>query len=629
MKLTRSVSLKLALALCVITGATAIITLAFQVPLMMGDYRDLQMKRAQEDLGRARDRIEAEIESLGSMASDWANWDDTYRYARGENPEFPKVNLTDSFFETTNAQYICILDKADRIQHERTKTPDGTFMNRPNGFVMTTKSQMEHANQHKSGPMEIVERGLVATTSGPMIYVARPILTSDKSGPPAGTLILGRYLTPSLVSKMSRQTYVSFTLRMLKPNQVQTDGVVTEGATSHVPYVGLKDFTSKDNNTIVRLTSKTQADILKRGQEATGLTIIALVILSIVAATASIFACLVLVVRPLGKLAHGLDKFSLRNGETVHQDLLDRRDEIGDVANAFSDMVKRMEIYQQKLLKSSRDSGMAQVAKGILHNAGNVMNSISVGAGRLKQEGQPKATESLRKAQGLLQEIAAAPDLEACRPKITKLADYLGAVADESGEWLARHRAELEDLETAVSTMANVIGAHHIISTNDLFCIEVDAIRAVEDVVRALRPSADADLIEIIVEGQSSEVISIDESRFAQVLTNLISNAFHAVKQQNPLRREIRITVQVEGPDLIVKVRDQGTGIEPELATRIFENGFSTKGAQRGFGLHYCAVTAMEMGGQLTLQSEGPGKGAEFTLRIPKNSTARETALAA
>ena len=51
--------------------------------------------------------------------------------------------------------------------------------------------------------------------------------------------------------------------------------------------------------------------------------------------------------------------------------------------------------------------------------------------------------------------------------------------------------------------------------------------------------------------------------------------------------------------------------------TRIFSHGFTTRAGGHGFGLHSCALAAAEMGGSLTAFSEGPGKGATFTLELP------------
>jgi len=69
---------------------------------------------------------------------------------------------------------------------------------------------------------------------------------------------------------------------------------------------------------------------------------------------------------------------------------------------------------------------------------------------------------------------------------------------------------------------------------------------------------------------------------------------------------------------LKVAVTDNGVGIPPENLTRIFSHGFTTKKrAATASDCHSGAHAAKEMGGRLTVHSEGTGKGASFTLELP------------
>ena len=66
-----------------------------------------------------------------------------------------------------------------------------------------------------------------------------------------------------------------------------------------------------------------------------------------------------------------------------------------------------------------------------------------------------------------------------------------------------------------------------------------------------------------------------------------------------------------------IEVHDNGMGIAPEMLTRIFQYGFTTREEGHGFGLHSSALAAQELGGSLTVHSDGPGQGATFTLELP------------
>ena len=77
-----------------------------------------------------------------------------------------------------------------------------------------------------------------------------------------------------------------------------------------------------------------------------------------------------------------------------------------------------------------------------------------------------------------------------------------------------------------------------------------------------------------------------------------------------------------------ITVRDNGVGIPPDHLTKIFNHGFTTRKDGHGFGLHSGALAARELGGSLRVHSDGPGKGAAFTLELPLGIGA-DTALTA
>ncbi|HZI31690.1 MAG TPA: ATP-binding protein, partial [Candidatus Binatia bacterium] len=99
---------------------------------------------------------------------------------------------------------------------------------------------------------------------------------------------------------------------------------------------------------------------------------------------------------------------------------------------------------------------------------------------------------------------------------------------------------------------------------------------------------------------------------------NLISNAKHACVDSGQTERRVVVGV-TNGDDWIrIAIRDNGVGIPPGNLNKIFNHGFTTRNTNgHGFGLHSGALSARELGGQLSVFSEGPGKGATFTLQLP------------
>ena len=86
---------------------------------------------------------------------------------------------------------------------------------------------------------------------------------------------------------------------------------------------------------------------------------------------------------------------------------------------------------------------------------------------------------------------------------------------------------------------------------------------------------------------------------------------------EQPLKRIVLRISACAGSNVAITVQDNGAGIAPEELERLFAFGYTTKKGGHGFGLHASAIAAEELGGALTAQSEGRGRGASFSLELP------------
>jgi signal transduction histidine kinase len=113
--------------------------------------------------------------------------------------------------------------------------------------------------------------------------------------------------------------------------------------------------------------------------------------------------------------------------------------------------------------------------------------------------------------------------------------------------------------------------------------------------------------------------VYVDKHRVLQIVTNLLTNARQATDDIPPQRRMIELFAEIDDLDqMVIRVSDNGKGIAPDQLNKIFQFGFTTRAEGHGYGLHSCANAAREMGGALTVRSDGPGRGATFTLRVPQ-----------
>jgi signal transduction histidine kinase len=123
--------------------------------------------------------------------------------------------------------------------------------------------------------------------------------------------------------------------------------------------------------------------------------------------------------------------------------------------------------------------------------------------------------------------------------------------------------------------------------------------------------------IEVVRHFDATPPALLDRHKVLQILVNLISNAKHALRDRGEGRRlELRLT-RLDTNFVRLEVTDNGSGIAPENLTRVFQHGFTTKKSGHGFGLHSGANAANEMGGRLTVHSDGLGHGASFRLDLP------------
>jgi signal transduction histidine kinase len=122
----------------------------------------------------------------------------------------------------------------------------------------------------------------------------------------------------------------------------------------------------------------------------------------------------------------------------------------------------------------------------------------------------------------------------------------------------------------------------------------------------------------VVKEFADVPALLLDKHRVLQILINLISNAKHAMHGVPDRQRQITLRLHTaQGQAVQIQIADNGEGIPSENLTRIFAHGFTTRKDGHGFGLHSCVLAAREMGGSLTVHSEGTGKGATFMLELP------------
>ena len=277
-----------------------------------------------------------------------------------------------------------------------------------------------------------------------------------------------------------------------------------------------------------------------------------------------------------------------------------------------------LENLHKQLLDTSRQAGMAEIATNVLHNVGNVLNSVNISTGLIVESVKKSRASSLARVVGLLQEHA--PDLgefitHDSRGKhvpahLAQLAVHLQAEQETNVR-------ELELLRRNVDHIKEIVAMQQNYATFGGVKEMINIVSLVEDSLRLNEGALSRHRVEVIRELEPVPPLNLEKHKFLQIMVNLLRNAKHAC--QDSERADKQLTVRVANGEGRIKISviDNGVGIPPENLTRIFNHGFTTRKGGHGFGLHSGALAAKEMGGSLTFHSDGPGQGATFTLELP------------
>jgi PAS domain S-box-containing protein len=306
------------------------------------------------------------------------------------------------------------------------------------------------------------------------------------------------------------------------------------------------------------------------------------------------------------------------------------RDESGEIIGTFGlskDVTesKRMEVAleqaQRNLVDASHQAGMAEVATGVLHNVGNVLNSVNVSASLLASGLRHAKVDSLARLSALLR--AHAGDLGAfltTDPRGRRVPEFVESLAQDWAGEQARLLKEIESLQQNIDHIKDIVSMQQSYATMVSLVEPLPPAALMEDAVRMNSAALSRHEVRVLRDFQPVPLVSAEKAKVLQILVNLVRNAKYACDDgPNPADKAItlRLALAPGGRAVRLVVADNGVGIPAANLTRIFNHGFTTRATGHGFGLHSSANAAKEMKGTLSVHSDGPGTGATFTLELP------------
>jgi PAS domain S-box-containing protein len=294
---------------------------------------------------------------------------------------------------------------------------------------------------------------------------------------------------------------------------------------------------------------------------------------------------------------------------------------------AHREAEEALRLSQQKLLETSRLAGIAEVATGVLHNVGNVLNSVNVSAGlvveKLRRSKAPKLAQAAALLTGHNGDLGEylANDVNG-----QKLPGYLAKL----GEFFILENSELlnevDQLSRNIEHIKEVVAMQQSYAKVSGVFENLQAHRLVEDAIAMNIGAFERHGVDVERRFSAVPPIRVDRHKVLQILINLIRNAKYTLDDVERIDKKMIISISAPNERYVqIVVSDNGIGISPENLTRIFAHGFTTREGGHGFGLHSGAIAARSMGGAITVASAGIGQGATFTLELPIASTASVT----
>lgn len=596
-------------------------------------FAAIERSEAVEDVERCVDAVRTEIGHLSVTVAAWSLWDDMYQFAQDGNERFRREYFVPATFQQNRIDLFYICRRDGRVVFGQSFRSSDM---KPVPVAEFTGPALPADHPLLKAVAGDAVQGILLGEHGPLLVAAQPILRSDGAGPAMGCVIMGRWLNEEKVARLAEQTRVQFRLRPLggppgpvlpEPERAVADRAVASGRPTLrevspreiVAYAAMPDIHGRP---VILFRASIPRLISARGIESLQFSLAA----SVGAAGLIVFVLWVLleriVVRPLAALTGHATRLG-REDDIYPKIAMNRRDEIGILADEFDRMVARLAESHARLVEAARRAGMADVAAGLLHNVGNAINTVGVSAETIREKIDQSRLPNLNKATAMLEDHR--EDLAAFLAQDErgrKLIAYLPRLSEALS---AEHKLmydEVRSLYDQVQHIKDLLESQQAIADGPRLLQEEDIGAIVRESVDLQAGFLERHRVRVQVEIDRLPRARVNRLKLIQVLENLIRNGVEAIVEADGPERRLRLRAALDGENQIrIDVEDTGVGIDPAHLDRVFGSGFTTKPRGKGVGLHFCANAVIEMGGRIEARSDGPRRGACITFWLPAGKT--------
>lgn len=622
----RSLSLnhKVMLIVVGVFALAAILSVIIQRQVIMPSFLELEESTATQNSERVVQALQRELDAIAPSVSDWAYWTDTYEYVNGEYPEYIEDNFTDISVTLggMNMNYFAIFDITGKAVWTKGWDIDEE---EPIDLGELSGERLDVTHPLLQLP-ELVSsvKGILPTSGGPLFVVSKPILTNEKKGPAVGTIVMGRFLDEAAFAKLSEQTQIS--VSVTEPDTNDSEWTSTAG--SGLLHTDMTATTFKDRWQLrttlgdlfgapqLRIEVDTPRDITAQGASAVNLSLLSLAATGLLTMIVMWFSLQRVLLKPISRLT----QYAVAVGEDenlakrLH---FDRQDEVGTLADGLDDMVDKLQEARRAVIEQSYRSGISEMASGVLHNIGNAITPLNVRLVTVSQELRAAPSADMHQASAELADPATPPER---RADLQKFVELVGMDMIKS---MSKAGEEINKAVQQVNTVQEILVDQERASRSERVIESLNVERLISASVSGLSTDMQS-CLRLVMDASVADSGSVSGSQAAlkQVVTNVLVNAAEAIEASGSDLANLAITAEleeVEGQNMMhLRFVDNGVGITTDNLEQLFIRGFSTKQREgSGYGLHWSANTLKSLGGWMTAESSGLGKGACFHVFLP------------
>jgi len=564
--------------------------------LLMDGFREVERITTTKNVERATDALRAEAEHLAIKASDWAAWDDTYRFVHDRNQDYIEANLNALSLKNLGLNVLVIRDESGKVAFAGSVEDDGKELEPLPPSLQRIVDGNDPLFVHESTDSHI--EGLLMLDEGMMLVAARPICTSEGEGPVRGTILFGTWLDQEYMNVLASRLRMDFNVFNLAGTDMPAQEREYASKLDRSGPIHIHPVTDRTvagarliDDVYGRPAALLETQHIRYVHQQANLTrvylLISLGIAGVAGVSATLFALRVLVLGRLFRLHEEVRAIDPTSGLS-RRVTVRGKDELSSLAGAINGLLAAAQSTQAEL-ESARASAEA--------------------ANRAKSEFLANMSHEIRTPM----------------TAILGFADLLLSPDASHSDRLDHVLTIRRNAEHLLSIINDILDVSKIEAGRlELESVDCSPLSLIEDVISLMQVRAAEKRVNLTAERVYPLPLSIrsDPLRIRQVLVNLIGNAIKFTPAGGSVT--VRCSLQSAETDnalLRFDVIDSGIGIAPEHLERLFlpfaqgDTSTTRRFGGTGLGLAISRRLAHMLGGTITVQSE-VGKGSTFTATI-------------